>query len=264
MNTLALVRREERRISRELHLSHSRINRYLHCPEQYRLYYIENLRPRFESANLVFGQVIHRSLAHLFQTGGDPVQFFIEAWSETKDIQLVYGPRDSWEKLSDIGKGLLEDFIVHELPKLGDIEAAEQPFEIDVSSLDLPYVGIIDLVAPLDGERTVIDFKTSGSEYQHHEAILSDQLTAYLLADPDAARAALCVLVKTKKPEIQWHVTERSTEHFLDYLAKAEYVAREIGADRFYKRPGLWCKWCDYLPVCLGDREQMEEKLIRT
>ena len=28
------------------HLSYSRINRYLTCPEQYRLYYLERLRPK--------------------------------------------------------------------------------------------------------------------------------------------------------------------------------------------------------------------------
>src|SRR5437588_9443255 len=55
------------------HLSHSRIHRYLTCPEQYRLYYVEKLRPRVESASLVFGVVIHAALADLFRTGEDPV-----------------------------------------------------------------------------------------------------------------------------------------------------------------------------------------------
>ena len=41
------------------HLSHSRINRYLTCREQYRLYYVEQLRPKIDSASLVFGTVIH-------------------------------------------------------------------------------------------------------------------------------------------------------------------------------------------------------------
>jgi hypothetical protein len=41
------------------YLSHSRVSRYLQCPEQYRLYYVENLRPRIPAASLIFGQVIH-------------------------------------------------------------------------------------------------------------------------------------------------------------------------------------------------------------
>ena len=58
------------------HLSHSRINRYLLCPEQYRLYYIEKLRPRRFSAALVFGQAIHQALAAFFRTGTDAAAAF--------------------------------------------------------------------------------------------------------------------------------------------------------------------------------------------
>ena len=40
-----LAEKEERgRPNGVPHLSHSRINRYLLCPEQYRLYYVEKLR----------------------------------------------------------------------------------------------------------------------------------------------------------------------------------------------------------------------------
>jgi hypothetical protein len=46
-----LAEKEERgRPNGVPHLSHSRISRYLLCPEQYRLYYVENLRPRHYSA----------------------------------------------------------------------------------------------------------------------------------------------------------------------------------------------------------------------
>ena len=56
--------REEEVVPRTTpHLSHSRISRYLHCPEQYRLYYLEGLRPRVPSASLVFGQVVHQALS---------------------------------------------------------------------------------------------------------------------------------------------------------------------------------------------------------
>ena len=55
-----------------------------------------------------------------------------------------------------------------------------------------------------------MDFKTSGSAFDAHEVILSDQLTAYNLAEPGAERLALCVLVKTKEPKIEWHVISRS------------------------------------------------------
>jgi hypothetical protein len=122
-------------------------------------------------------------------------------------------------------------------------------------------IGIIDLIADLDGKRTVVDFKTSASAYEDHEVILSDQLTAYQLAEPAAAQTALCVLVKTKEPKIEWHRAKRSSERLVEFLIKAEYLAGAIAASHFYKWPGKWCSWCDCLPVCTGDEQQISETL---
>lgn len=244
------------------YLSHSRINRYLTCPEQYRLYYIENLRPRFPSASLVFGQVIHEALAHLFRGQGDPVRFFLERWEDVRTLELTYAERDTWEKLRASGEALLERFVREELPQMGEVIATEKLFELGITSLDLPFVGIIDLVAQVKGKLTVVDFKTSGSAYQGHEAAMSDQLTAYQLAQPETEQAALCVLVRTKTPRIEWAITSRTGEQLLEYLTKAQLVAQEITARHFYKRPGKWCSWCDYLPVCLGDQEKVRKTLF--
>ena len=245
------------------HLSHSRINRYLHCPEQYRLYYIENLRPRFPSASLVFGKILHQALAHLFQTGEDPVQFFLQNWGGAKELDLTYSQRDSWDKLQAAGRVLLEKFLREELPRLGKIQAAEKAFELDITTLDLPFVGFIDLIAEVDGKHTLVDFKTSASAYQDHEVAMSDQLTAYQLAEPEAEQAALCVLIKTKEPKIEWQVASRTSDQLVEYVSKARLIAHEISSDHFYKRPGKWCAWCDYLPVCLGDAGKIQETLAQ-
>ena len=181
--TAALRDREEAAApSQTPHLSYSRINRYLHCPEQYRLYYLENLRPRAPSASLVFGQVLHRALAFFFQGQGEPAAFFQKAWGDAKHANLTYSQRESWEKLRASGEGLLAQFLREELPRLNNVQASEKLFELNITSLDLPFIGVIDLVADLDGKRTVVDFKTSGSAYEEHEVVLSDQLTAYRLA----------------------------------------------------------------------------------
>lgn len=219
------------------HLSYSRIHRYLHCPEQYRLYYLENLRPRFPSASLVFGQVVHQALAFFFREQGDPVAFFQKAWAEAKHVELTYNRRESWGKLRDSRQALIEKFIREELPKLRNVRASEKVFQLNITTLDLPFIGLIDLIADLDGKKTVVDFKTSGSAYEEHEVVLSDQLTAYQLAEPNAEQAALCVLIKSKEPKIEWHLPKRKGEQLVEFLAKADLVAREITAGHFYKRP---------------------------
>ncbi len=80
---------------------------------------MERLRPRLPPASLVFGQVIHQSLTWLFQGGGDPVEFFVQRWTEVRDTQLKYAYRESWEKLLEKGQGLLELFVRNEAPRLG-------------------------------------------------------------------------------------------------------------------------------------------------
>lgn len=245
------------------YLSHSRISRYLHCPEQYRLYYIENLRPKHLSANLAFGQAVHDALAELFRNGAEPVKRFQEQWQMALDMELDYGARDSWEKLKTTGEILLAKFVAEELPQLSDIGAIEKVFELGISNLDLPFVGIIDLVAKFSGMRTVIDFKTAAQAYDDHEVILSDQLSAYQLAEPKAEQVALCVLIKAKVPKIEWHLTRRTPVQLAEYLSKAGLIAQEITAGHFYKRPGRWCAYCDFLPVCVGDTKQAGESLIR-
>ena len=58
-------------------------------------------------------------------------------------------------------------------------------------------------------------------------------------------------------------MSERNPTDLINYLAKAGYVAGEIAAGRFYKRPGMWCKWCDYLAVCLRDQRKVDETLVK-
>jgi CRISPR/Cas system-associated exonuclease Cas4 (RecB family) len=259
-----LAEKEERgRPNGVPHLSHSRINRYLLCPEQYRLYYVESLRPRRYSASLVFGQVVHQALATFFRTGAEPAFSFAALWKEAGQVELRYSARQSWERLNEAGRALLAKFVAEELSRISKVTASEKAFELGITGIDKPFIGVVDLVAKLDGKPTVTDFKTSASSYAEHEVRLSDQLTAYQLAEPQAAQMALCVLVKTKEPKIEWHVSERNSADLLEYLAKAGYVAREIAASRFYKRPGMWCAWCDYLPVCLKDERKIAETLVR-
>src|SRR3989454_11224890 len=173
------------------HLSPPRINRYLTCPEQYRLYYVEKLRPRIESAGLVFGVVIHAAIADLFRTGEDPVEHFVRDWQNLKEVELHYKKRESWDDFNAKGEKLLAKFLAEEAPKIRQAFSIERKFELRVTALDAPFVGIIDLVGQVDDRLTVIDFKTAGSDYEDHEAALSDQLTAYALAEPEAQQVAL-------------------------------------------------------------------------
>src|SRR3989442_14714729 len=120
------------------HLSHSRVNRYLTCPEQYRLYYVEKLRPRIESASLVFGVVIHAAIADLFRTGEDPVEHFVRNWHNLKEVELRYKKRESWDDFNAKGEKLLKKFLAEEAPKIRQAFSVERKFELRVTASPLP------------------------------------------------------------------------------------------------------------------------------
>jgi hypothetical protein len=241
----------------------SRLYRYLTCPESYRLHYLERWRPRVQSAGLVFGAGLHVVLADFFRSGIEPVKNFLTLWEGLRNVTLAYSSRESWEELKEKGENLLTLFVAEEAPKITNVSAVEKSFEFQVSDLAMPFTGIIDLVADINGKRTVVDFKTSASRYEPHESILSDQLTAYFLAEPDAKQVAFCVFVKTKKPKIEWFFAQRDGETLVEFLAKVSHVISEIEEERFYKRPGRQCGICDFLPICLRNGKEVEETLIK-
>ena len=245
------------------HLSHSRINRYLTCPEQYRLYYVEHLRPRVPASGLVFGAVLHKALADLFRTGTDALKGFLSQWEELVGVTIRYKERETWDVLKEKGTKLIDRFLAEELPKLRTIHAVEKRFELRVGSLPLPFIGITDLVADVNGGIAVVDFKTAASGYDDYEVTLSDQLTAYSLAEPEATHVAYCVFVKTKEPRIEWHFAERTSQDLVDYVEKARMCGEDILAEKFYKRPGKHCAYCDFLPVCMGNGKKAVETLVR-
>src|SRR5207249_8485446 len=54
-------------------------------------------------------------------------------------------------------------------------------FQAEDGIRDRNVTGVQTCALPI----SVIDFKTAGSDYEEHEAALSDQLTAYALAEPE-------------------------------------------------------------------------------
>ena len=206
---------------------------------------------------------MHLALAHLFNGKAEPVKFFLEVWNGLEKVDLTYGKKESWEKFKASGDGLLRKFIKDELPRIRAVKAVEKPFKLEISSLDLPLVGVIDLVAEVDARDRVIDFKTADKSYGPVDIVLSDQLTTYQLTEPEVPDLALCVLVKTTEPKIEWYPTKRDSTRLTEFLNKAGYVAHEIKAEVFYKRTGIHCAWCDFLQVCLGNKKMAEETLVR-
>lgn len=234
------------------HLSHSRVSRYIACPEQYRLHYVEGLRPLVPPASLHFGKAVHAALAHLFLGEGHPVECFRALWIEYKETDLNYGFQGSWDKLNERGANLLQQFVTDELKAIESVEGVEIPFELSISNVDAPFVGVIDLLARIGGRTVVVDFKTSSSAFADYDAPMSDQLAGYRLAYPEADDAAFCVLRKGREAKIDWHFAGSATDQLPAFTRKLETVGHQIADEQFFRRPGQQCRSCAFLAICLG------------
>jgi len=45
--------------------------------------------------------------------------------------------------------------------------------------------------------------------------------------------------------------------------AKVEIVAQQITNDAFYERVGFWCRQCEFMPLCLGNKRKAKDTLVR-
>jgi hypothetical protein len=51
------------------------------CPRKYYYEYVEGWKPVKPSANLVFGSILHNSIAEEFLNGRTAIKVFLEKWS---------------------------------------------------------------------------------------------------------------------------------------------------------------------------------------
>ena len=105
----------------------------------------------------MFGQVLHQVFAFFFNQLGNPLEFFLQVWNEVKTYDLTYNQKESWERLQSSGQALIEKFLKNELHRLGQIKGVEKPFDLRITGLALPFIGIIDLYAEVDGKNTLVE-----------------------------------------------------------------------------------------------------------
>ena len=248
------------------HFSFSQLKRWLDCPESYRLYYLERLRPRMPSAALVFGRAMHEAIEAALTQDTSLVTQFTPTWQDQRETPMAFSGRQNWESLRHVGEGLARVFDQEVRPLIGQVHSAEQRFELTLPGVKRPLMGYVDAVVDwrgTPGARTLVEFKTSARAWQSHQFILSDQLAAYGLAFPELEQQAVVVLVKTKAPKVQVEILPRRPERASALLHKAAVVATDIAAGRFYKRPSHACGWCDYRLLCEGRPEEGMEGLER-
>jgi len=157
---------------------YSMIQTYLDCPNKFKQLYVDKVVEQQESIDLHFGTAMHSALQGHYEDN-DPYEIFNMYWNSIKEKHLQ-SARFNWEQLREMAVGtFLPNFIRLHAKKFNIIKLEE--------TLEMPFLGshtlqgTFDVVAKVDGQLTLIDYKTSAREYTMSKLYRSPQLYIYAM-----------------------------------------------------------------------------------
>jgi hypothetical protein len=249
--------------------SHTQLQRYLGCPKAYRYHYLEGWRERDDRASLLFGRCFEQALAALF-LGQDPAVELFQRWSAHRDAPLEYSRNDNWDSMLRQGIGLLEAFARENRVMVPEPHQNLQVRLTRQLSSQNEFVGYIDAIGTLDGQRTVLEWKTTTARYPDEpQGILGldPQLICYswLTGIPDVSVIAF---LRKRTPEIQYlkaSISDRQRREFGELVDStiARIEAGEFPSHSGIRFPRNACVSCAHLGLCLDKPELVAANLIR-
>ena len=250
--------------------SYTQIAQYLRCPRSYRYRYLDGWREKETRANMIFGRCFEKALESYFY-GDDCGATLHREWGAFRDTPFEFNKGETWDRLVHQGVHLLERFAqdnrIH-------IPQPEQNLQIKVVQ-ELPnanqFVAYIDAIGELDGQRCLMDWKTTASRYPEEPGgllSLDPQLICYSWMTGISA-VALVVFVRKHQPEIQYLKTSISEDQRQEFGQLVEATIGQIESAQFPSHSGIRfpqnrCVSCSYLGLCLHNPELIDSSLIRT
>lgn len=251
-------------LRREPHLSASSVNDYTECSLLYKFSRVDKKPPAFTSESLAFGSTIHEVIA-IFQnhrkdgtgfTKENVLRRFEYLWhAKAKEKEEIrFKGKNTYDVLMMQGKGLLSVYYDRLTENPYKVLAVEEPFRFTIEGIDVPIIGIIDLIEE-DEQGTIIvsDTKTSKQSFSDDKIDKNFQLTLYHMAmkangfHDREILLKLDTLIKTKQPRFESYYTVRTEEDEARAIKKIATVWEEIQKGVFLPNDTSWrCKDCAY------------------
>jgi len=249
--------------------SHTQISNYLRCPRNYRYRYLEGWREKDFRPAVAFGRCFEKAIGALYRQEDSSIALFRE-WSAFRDASLQYKRGESWDRLFHQGVHLLQRFAQEDRVC---ILSPENNLQVKVTHnlrSGHEFVAYLDAIGELDGERCVIDWKTTTSRY-------TDKPSEVLSLDPQLIcyswitgipRVALVVFVRKHAPEIQYLKATISEEQRREFGQLVDATVDQIMAGEFPAHSGIrfpqnGCLSCANLGLCLNNPSLIDANLTR-
>lgn len=249
------------------HWSYSQISQFLRCPLQYYFERILKLERQFASSGMALGSAVHEGLAeyHRHLQSNQPIpagyiqEAFLSAWQASEDRQPVqFKDGEDRDLVLAQGIALLEMYLQERPPE--NIVAVEQTMLVPLFTssgqcIEKPLMAVVDLLNRDEHGLVINEFKTSGRRYSDLETEMMLQASSYVHAVQqrydERAGVRICVLVKTKKPQVQYLETVRSDADIGRLGDVVQAVERAIEAETFYPvESSMNCSGCAFYRQC--------------
>ena len=144
--------------------SHTQIAQYLRCPKSYRYRYLDGWQEKPTRASLLFGRCFEKALAAFFSREDSAAALFKE-WGAYRDTPLEYKSGEDWERLAREGVQLLERLAQDDRIRIRQPQRNMQVKLVRPLPNGNDFVAYIDAVGKLDGNRCLLEWKTTSARY---------------------------------------------------------------------------------------------------
>jgi len=239
-------------------LSWTQLNMHTICPYKWYGFYRLKLVPYSKNIHFSVGSATHKAIEGALKSlqfgTTTTVAEMVGVFSNYLKHDGVVSDPDTLQYWTLNAQNMLQGWYLWAKTHEIEVEAIEKKV------VATNFMGYIDCIARIDGQRYIIDWKTSSHKYSQKRADTDQQVTVYQWLDgctPDT-RVAYGVLVKGTSV-FQFLSSSRTQEDVTNLQMKIGEMSEAIklyGVDNLpEKRPGKECRRCDLYALghCEGE-----------
>ena len=251
--------------------SHSRINTFETCPYQYKLKYVDRIKPEIQNTIEAFmGDMVHQTLEELYKrkkfhkkiSKPSIIKFYNDLWkwNYSEDIKIVKKDLTE-ENYRKMGEEFIKDYYEKYYPfNQLTILGLETQDRMELPDGNKWHVRIDKFACDNKGNYYVIDYKTNSRMKNQEEA------------DSDRQLAMYSIWVKNKFPDAKsvklvWHmlafnkevVSERTDKELKELQQEIVNKILEIkNTKKFPRKTSALCNYCGYKNICPSFKHERE------
>jgi len=265
--------------------SNSKINTFETCPYQYKLHYIDKIKPETETTIEAFmGDLVHQTLEKLYKDKKFKkrvekkilIKFFRDLWDKEYSDDILIAKEDEGLKASNYRK-MGEKFISDYYDSYKDDDMTILGLETQ-DRMTLPdgnqwHVRIDKLGCDKQGNYYVCDYKTNARIKMQEEADSDRQLAMYSIWVRDKFKDAKKVILKWHMLAFDKEITSERTDEQLkalqeDVMETIQEIVEATKEDDFPTNTTKLCDWCGYKSQCpsfkhLAEIEELPKKKFK-